>query len=152
LSVELVTRLKTDLKAAMRTKDTVTSTVLRGILSDITYAQKSTQPPKHYFGLVQSALKQRQESIRQFQQAQRLDLVEKEAKEATILENYLPKQMTDSKVQVKLLQLCQELGIQSKRDLGKLMAQVNQIPELSLVSKELIVKQVDGFIASKTSS
>ncbi|KAJ3350958.1 hypothetical protein GGF32_004571 [Allomyces javanicus] len=146
-SEALVTQLKTDLKTAMRGKDSVTSTVLRGLLSDITYATKSANPPKEYLSLVLAAHKQREDAAAQFAAAGRQDLVDKEKLEMAVLEKYLPRQLPVEEVVSRVEALCAELGVASKRDFAKLMAAVRNDPELAVVPPKIVVEAADKCIA-----
>jgi uncharacterized protein len=65
--------------------------------------------------------KQRQESIRSFQAGKREDLVEKEAAELTIIESYLPKQLTDDEIKTLVESVASELHVTSIKELGKVM-------------------------------
>ncbi|KAJ3363318.1 hypothetical protein GGF31_001014 [Allomyces arbusculus] len=146
-SEALVAQLKTDLKTAMRGKDSVTSTVLRGLLSDITYATKSANPPKEYLSLVLAAHKQREDAAAQFAAADRQDLVDKEKLEMAVLEKYLPRQLPVEEVVSRVEALCAELGVASKRDFAKLMAAVRNDPELAVVPPKIVVEAADKCIA-----
>ncbi|KNE60195.1 hypothetical protein AMAG_05614 [Allomyces macrogynus ATCC 38327] len=135
------------LKTAMRGKDSVTSTVLRGLLSDITYATKSANPPKEYLSLVLAAHKQREDAAAQFAAAGRQDLVDKEMLEMAVLEKYLPRQLPVEEVVLRVEALCAELGVASKRDFAKLMAAVRNDPELAVVPPKIVVDAADKCIA-----
>ncbi|KXS20979.1 GatB/YqeY domain-containing protein [Gonapodya prolifera JEL478] len=88
---DLLSRLKSDLKTAMREKSKVRVSVVKSLLSDITYAEKSGQgPPKDLMTIVRKAVKRRQDSIAQYEEAKRDDLAATEVDELAILQTYLP--------------------------------------------------------------
>ncbi|KAI9187757.1 hypothetical protein H9P43_002148 [Blastocladiella emersonii ATCC 22665] len=146
-SEALVAKLKTDLKTAMRAKDSARSTVIRGILSDITYAEKSANPPKEYLSLVMAAHKRRLEAAKMFDEAGRADLAAKERAEAALLDAYLPRILSDDEARVRVHELCKELGVHNRKGTGLLMARVAKDEELSVVRKRLIVEAMEGYFA-----
>lgn len=75
--------------------------------------------------LVQLA-KQRRDSIEQYQKANRLDLAEKESQELAILEEYLPKQLSDAEVGQVIDEIIHSVGATSAKDMGKVMGPVMQ--------------------------
>ncbi len=76
--------------------------------------------------MIQALVKQRKESIAMFEQGGRLDLVEKESAELTILATYLPKMLTEKEVFMLVQQIVGEVGAESLSDLGKVMPAVMQ--------------------------
>ncbi|SPO27899.1 uncharacterized protein UTRI_05042 [Ustilago trichophora] len=89
----LLAKVKSGIKEAMKAKDSLTSTVLRSIVSELQYSskQKGNQVSK-VSKLITKAIKRRQETAKQFRAAKppREDLAEQEEKEAAILERFLP--------------------------------------------------------------
>ncbi|MFO7568514.1 MAG: GatB/YqeY domain-containing protein [Smithellaceae bacterium] len=74
-------------------------------------------------------VKQRKDSIEQFAKGGRTDLVEKEEAELTILQAYLPAQMTDEEVETLIKKIIAELGAVSVKDMGKVMKAL--MPEIT---------------------
>ncbi len=89
----LLAKVKSGIKEAMKAKDSLTSTVLRSIVSEHQYSakQKGNQVSK-VSKLITKAIKRRQETAKQFRAAKppREDLAEQEEKEAAVLEKFLP--------------------------------------------------------------
>src|ERR1700730_5780081 len=83
-SMSLSETIQKDLTDAMRAKDELRLSVLRGIKSAIKYKETES------IQILQTLVKQRKESIEQFTKGGRQDLAEKEAKELVIIETYLP--------------------------------------------------------------
>jgi uncharacterized protein len=75
--------------------------------------------------LMQGA-KQRRDAIEQYHKAGRDDLADKEAAELAIIEEYLPKQMSDEEVSAFIDQVLTELGVTSPKEMGKVMGSVMQ--------------------------
>ena len=72
--------------------------------------------------ILQKQVKQRQESIRQFSEAGREDLAEKERAEIVVLEDYLPTQLNEAEIEALVSQTIQETGASEMKDMGKLMS------------------------------
>lgn len=72
--------------------------------------------------LLQSMIKQRQDSIQQYKAANRNDLAEKEQKEINIIQGYLPQQLGDSEVEAAVAAIISETGASGVKDMGKVMA------------------------------
>lgn len=121
-------QLSNDLKAAMKAGD---KTRLRAIRS-LSAALKEREIEARTKGggalsqeeaaqVVQKQAKQRRDSIEQFEQANRPDLVAKEQEELAIIKEYLPKQMSDDEVRAVVREVIEERGAESPKDLGKVM-------------------------------
>ncbi|KAJ1676624.1 hypothetical protein EV182_007813, partial [Spiromyces aspiralis] len=122
-STSIHARLKQDLKDAMRSKLKLKLNVIKGILSDLTYAEKNPQQAAAAGGngfskdldsdvatIIQKAIKRRQESIESFRQNCRDDLADIEQQEIAILQQYLPKQLTDEQIETAALSVMKRLG------------------------------------------
>lgn len=120
---------KEKIKEAMKARDALALSVLRGMLAAFTnelVAQR--HPPQEMLSdedaltVIRRLVKQRKESIEQFQKGNRNDLVEKEAAELVILETYLPAMMSAKEIERIARAKKDELGITDKSETGKLMA------------------------------
>ncbi|MGA9521070.1 MAG: GatB/YqeY domain-containing protein, partial [Myxococcaceae bacterium] len=119
-------RLDADLKDAMRSKDELSTSVLRMLKSAIKY--KEVEPgatgPLEDAGIVAvigSLIKQRRDSVEQYKAANRADLAEKEEKEVAILQKYLPEQLTPEQLQAEVARAIAESGAKSPKDMGQVM-------------------------------
>ncbi len=74
-------QLKEDLKTAMRNKEKLRLAVVKSLLADVNYAEKQENPPESLVGVVQKALKRRQDSVEEFTKGGRPELVENEKEE-----------------------------------------------------------------------
>jgi uncharacterized protein YqeY len=77
-------------------------------------------------GLIQKLIKQRKESMDIYSQAGRDDLADKEQKEMFVLMEYVPKQLTEEEVEVKVKEIIAETGASSMKDMGKVMGLATQ--------------------------
>ncbi|KAJ3051628.1 hypothetical protein HK097_007352 [Rhizophlyctis rosea] len=136
----LRTRLKTDLKSSMLSKDKSRIQVIKSLLSDITYAEKSsaTTPMPSISTLIQRSLKKRRDAIQQYNDGGRADLAEKEMAEIAIMEAYLPKQMSEEEIATIVRAAVEKVGATSVRDLGKIMKEVGAQVDDSVAPKKLV--------------
>ncbi len=120
-------QLQEDLKQAMLAKDTLTTSVLRLLLSAINYYEiqkggagyEATE--EDILAVVQKEAKQRRESIEQFQNANRQDLADKEKRELEILQTYLPTQLNEEEIKKLVQEAITQTGASSMQDIGKVM-------------------------------
>jgi len=113
------------MKAAMRAKDSARLSAVRLILAAI--KQREVDERKELgdaevTSVIEKMIKQRRESIAQFEQASRKDLADAEKFELEVLSGYLPKQMSDAEVQQELQKAISESGASGIKDMGKVMA------------------------------
>ena len=121
------TRLDDDLKQAMRARDTVRRDVIRYLRSEIRNQEIRVQEDLDDDGVVQvlsRQAQQRRDSIEAFQEADRIDLVEKEQAELAIIIEYLPQQMTSDEIASLVQQVVAEVGAAGPGDMGKVMSQI----------------------------
>lgn len=123
-------KINEDLKEAMKSKDKVRLETIRSIRALILEHEKSGKEKElsqqDEINLLSGAAKKRKESIEQFSTAGRTELVEKEEKELQIIQEYLPKQLTDEEVYNEVKKIAGEIGASSKADFPKLMPQAIQ--------------------------
>jgi hypothetical protein len=123
--VELKTRLGEDLKAALRSGDKLRASVIRLLTALIKNREVEKRGPLTEAEVLQAIMtscKQRQESMDQFRQGGRQDLVDKEAAELSILQSYLPKPLTSEELQALVLEAIREVQATSPKEMGKVMA------------------------------
>lgn len=120
-------QISEDIKNAMRAKDTITLTTLRALKSAIKNAAiekggaDATLDDTETTNIIRKQIKQRQDSVAQFEQAKRLELVEKEKSEIEVLEKYLPKALSQEEIDQAVAESIAEVGATSRADMGKVM-------------------------------
>jgi len=120
----LVDKIKDDLKTAMKARDQARVDVLRFLLAEVKNVginERRELDDGVVAGVLQKLTKQRRDGIDQFRAAGREDLVKKEMAEMAILAEYMPRQLSDAELETRLRDLIAEGGIQSKKDMGKVM-------------------------------
>lgn len=120
-------QLQDELKHAILAKEELKKSVLRMLLSAITYfeIQKGGAgygaTDEDVLSVVEKQIKQRKDSIEQFEKAERQELADKERQEMAILEKYLPEQMSEEEIRVLVKEAIQQTGAITPADLGKVM-------------------------------
>ncbi len=126
--MSLKEKLTEDLKAAMRARDEArlrTIRALRAALMEREIAERkggeATLTPEQELEVLQKEAKRRREAIEQFRAAGREDLVQKETEELNIIEEYLPRQLSDDEIRSVLEEIIEAVGARSVRDMGRVM-------------------------------
>jgi uncharacterized protein len=114
-------------KAAMRARDAARLQTLR--LATAALKQKEVDErvelgDAEVLAILEKMIKQRRESIAQFEKAARQDLADKEKAEIAILEGYLPQKLSDAEIQKEINFVISETGASGVKDMGKVMAQL----------------------------
>jgi uncharacterized protein YqeY len=117
-----------DMKQAMKDRDTSLRDTLRLILSSIKNAEidkRSDLTAEESQAVLRKEGKQRQDSIEQYRAAGREDLAEREELELSIIQRYLPQQMTDEELVAFVQAGIEETGASSPKEMGKVMGLLN---------------------------
>lgn len=127
----LYQQLLDDLKASMLAKEQDKTMVLRAIKSSIMKKEISirqggiaTLSEEEVLAVLTKEAKQRKDSIEQFENANRLDLSEKEKYELSIIETYLPILMSEEEITLIVDEVIQAVGATSPSDMGKVMGRL----------------------------
>jgi uncharacterized protein YqeY len=137
------------MKAAMRAKDSARLSTIRLILSAIKQREVDERiqlADADVLSVIEKMIKQRRESIAQFEKAARNDLADAEKSEIGVLSAYLPQQMSEAEVQAAVAAAVAEAGASSMKDMGKVMA----LLKTRLAGKADMGK-VSGLIKSRLS-
>jgi len=127
MEVGLRQKLWDDLKQAMRGGDKVRRSVIRLVIAAIGNAEIARQAAlddTDILGVIAKEVRQRRESIEAFKLGNRQDLVAQEEAELTILNEYLPRQMTREEIMVAARQVIEGIGAQGPDDKRKVMPQL----------------------------
>lgn len=127
--MSLKARITDDMKSAMRAKDTARLGTIRLLLAAIKQREvderieldDATLGDPIIGSIVEKLIKQRKDSISQFQAAGRDDLVSAEQAELVVLQAYLPEQLSAAEVEAAVIAAITESGAASARDMGKVM-------------------------------
>lgn len=126
--MEIRDQIMNDVKSAMREKDSIKLNTLRFLQSAIKNREIEMRPnpitSDEVMGVLKKLVKQRKESIEQYQAGGRQDLADQEAAELKILEGYLPTQMSRDKVEAIVGEVIAALGAKAIKDMGPVMKEV----------------------------
>ncbi|MBU0982356.1 MAG: GatB/YqeY domain-containing protein [candidate division Zixibacteria bacterium] len=148
--MSLIKTIDQDVIGALKAGEKEKLTVLRGLKSDLKYRQikeGAELTDEQVLEVLTSAAKKRRESIEQFRNGGREDLVAKESRELAVIEAYLPKQLSEEELRAIVQQAVAESGAASPKDMGLvmkvLMPRVKGLADGKLVSRlvtELLAK------------
>lgn len=117
-------RIQSNLLDAMRARDETRKSTLRMLTAAIKNAEIEARAPLDdpaVLTVIQKQVKQRRESILEFEKGGRQDLVDKERAEMEVLETYLPRQASPEEIQAAARRAIAATGAVSVRDIGKVM-------------------------------
>ena len=142
-------KLREDMKNAMKAKDTISLNCIRSLINDINKKElidKKTITDDLCYEVINSAIKQRKDSIQQFKNANRLDLSDKEEKELSIITKYQLPQLSQDEIIEMIKKIISEIGrTVTKKDMGLIMGKIRVLTknraDNSLVSS-LVMKQI----------
>ena len=121
---ELKTRIINDMKIAMKAKDKDALKAVRMIVGAIKQREVDERielDDAQVLAVIQKMVKQRKDSISQFKDAGRTDLVEIEEAELVIINNYMPAQLSEAEIATAVDKAIADSGASSMQDMGKLM-------------------------------
>ena len=126
-------RIMEDMKTAMKAQDKRRLDAIRLITAAIkqceidsrtTAGQNISLDDVQVITILNKMLKQRRDSITQYEAAKRQDLVEQENFEVAVIQTYLPEQLGDADVEKLIMTTIAEMGASSSKDMGKVMAEL----------------------------
>ena len=121
---ELKARVINDMKSAMKAKDKDALRAVRMILGAIKQKEVDDRielDDTQVLAVIQKMVKQRKDSISQFKDAGRTDLVDIEEAELVIINNYMPAQLSEAEIATAVDKAIADTGASSMQDMGKLM-------------------------------
>ncbi|HSN82096.1 MAG TPA: GatB/YqeY domain-containing protein [Polyangiales bacterium] len=129
----LLDKIDADLKKAMLERDAVTRETLRMLKSELLMLDDPDE-----LAVLSRAVKSRRDSVQSYIEGGRRDLADKELAEIEVIERYLPKQLGEDEARAAIAEIIEELGLSSKKELGKVMKEV----------RARYPGQIDGKLAS----
>ncbi len=132
-----------DMTAAMKTKDAARTSTLRMVKAAIMHREKEgggELTDEDVLKLLRSQVKQRRDSVDQYQKAGRQDLADKETAEIAVVEEYLPQAASEAEVEQAVIAAIAETRATSMKDMGGVM---------KTVMAKLAGKNADGKLVSE---
>src|SRR5437762_3128324 len=121
---QLTERIRADMTAAMKAQEKEKLSTLRMVQSAMKNEQINAGhelSDEEAMSVLRKAVKQRQDSIEQYQNANRPELAAKESAEIDVIKGYLPPELSDEELESGLREIVASTGAQSKKDMGKVM-------------------------------
>lgn len=125
--MDFIEKIKADMYEAMKKKEKTKTGTLRTLLSKLKDKQINSGKvlsELESLNLIKTLVKQRKESYEMYEKANRKDLAEKESAELKILEQYLPKSMSEEEIKNLIIKLIDEIGVTDISQIGKIMPQI----------------------------
>lgn len=144
------TDLENDLKQAIKAADTIRKNTIRIVLTSVKLAEVEKKAPldEHALqGIMQKQAKMRRESIAEATSADRMDLVPALEEELSILEGYLPEQLSEDEIKSLVLEAIQESGEDETPEMGAVMRLV--MPRIGGRADGKVVSRIVRALLSK---
>ncbi len=141
-------RLTEDLKLAMKARDQLRMDVIRMIKAAVMNKEmeiKKDLDDAEMSRVMTTMIKQRRESVEQFEKGNRAELAAKERQEITILESYLPHALSSEELSTVVDAAIQETGVRSLKEMGVVMKAVMA----SVVGQPIDGKQISDLVRAK---
>ena len=141
MSEVLLSSIQEDVKNSLKSGEKFKASTLRLIVSALKLEEKNkakTLTDNEALEILTKMIKQRKDSISQFETANRLELAQKEKDEIEIIQNYLPEQLSEEELSALIDEIIEEVNAESIKDMGKVMG----------VLKPKITGKADAGIAS----
>ncbi len=141
-NLSLLDNINQDLKTAMLSKDVIVRDTIRMLLSEIKryeIDERVEADDSIITTLINKTVKQRRDSVEQFKNGGRDDLVKKEQEQLNVILRYLPEQLAEDQIQTLVQEGINSLSASSMKDMGRLMGhlkpQLEGKADMSVVSK-----------------
>ena len=147
--MSLKQQITEDMKTAMRAKDSVRLGAIRLLLSAIKQREVDERielTDVDVIAVIEKMLKQRRDSIAAFESANRTDLADIEKFEVSVLQTYMPKQLSDDELNQIITQVMADTGAAGAKDMGKVVGLVKP-----LVAGVADMGKVSGLIKARLS-
>lgn len=125
--MSLKEKLQEDLKSSMKNKDTVRKsviTLIRAAIKQYEVDNRKELGDDGVIDIISKQLKQRKDSLVEFEKAGREDLIEETKSEIQVLEEYLPQQLSEEELEQIVIETIAEVGATSMKDMGKIMSTI----------------------------
>lgn len=117
-------KLLNDLKDAMKAKDTNKKNAVQMVRTAILQIEKDKcieVTDEQIIDIIAKEVKTRKDSLVEFEKAERQDLIDQTNSEISVLEQYLPKQLTDEELELQVKEIVEKVGATTIKDMGKVM-------------------------------
>ena len=147
--MSLKAQITEDMKTAMRAKETARLGTIRLLLAAMKQREVDERielTDADVIGVIEKMLKQRRDSIAAYESAKRTDLADIEKFEVSVLQTYLPQQLSEDEIKAILDKVVADTGAAGMQDMGKVMAAIKP-----LVAGKADMGMISGLIKAKLS-
>ncbi len=138
--------LHSDLKGAMKARDSLRLNTIRGLNTEIKNQEiqlgQKDLDDEAVMSIVSTQIKKRKEAIEHFEKGQRKELADQERQEMEVLLKYLPEQVSEDVLRQRVQEVVEELDAKSPSDLGKVMKVL--VPEFKGKADNKLIKDLVG--------
>ncbi len=123
--MSLKDRISEDMKTAMRARETARLSALRLLLAalkQVEVDERKVLTDAEVVAVIEKMLKQRRDSIEQYEAAQRQDLADAEKFEVSVLRTYMPEALSEAELQAAVAKAVADSGAKGPQEMGKVMA------------------------------
>ncbi|KAI8620289.1 Yqey-like protein-domain-containing protein, partial [Chytriomyces sp. MP71] len=138
----LPTTLKNALKENMKSGDKARVLVIKSLLSEITYAGKASNNAETPETVLLKAIKKRKDASAQYMDGGRPELAEAEDKEISIIQTFLPRQLSVQEIDAVVEAVVTRVGATSPKEMGKVMKEVDNEIEKGSATKQAISEAI----------
>ncbi len=141
--MSLKEKLLSDMKGALKARDSLRLSTIRGLISEIKYKEieiRQEVGDEEIISLVATQIKKRKEASALFEKGGREDLKDKEDQEKVILQEYLPEQVSEDELRTRIQKVIADVEAQGPKDMGKVMKTV--IPEFKGRAESGLIKNL----------
>ena len=145
--MSLKAQISEDMKTAMRAKDSVRLGAIRLLQAAIKQREVDERielDDSNVIAVIEKMLKQRRDSIAAYESASRHDLADVEKFEVTVLQTYLPQQLTEDEIKAIIEKVVVDSGAAGIKDMGKVMAEIKP-----LVAGRADMGKISGLIKTR---
>ncbi|WP_101772726.1 GatB/YqeY domain-containing protein [Peptostreptococcus faecalis] len=125
--MSLKVKLQEDLKSSMKNKDIVKKsvvTLIRSAIKQLEVDNRVELDDEQIIDIISKQLKQRNDSLIEFEKAGRQDLMDETKSEIQVLMEYLPQQLSEEELEVIVIDTISKVGATSMKDMGKIMSEI----------------------------
>ena len=143
-------KLMEDLKESMKTKDTVRKNAVQMVRASILQIEKDKGievEDEKIIDIIAKEVKTKKDALKDFEKAERQDLIDLTNREIEILQEYLPKQLSRDEVKAEVQKIISEIGATSMKDMGAIMKEAKAKMGASVEGKTIneVAKEIMGL-------
>ena len=150
--MSLKDQLLSDMKGAMKQRDTLRLDTIRSVNSEIKNQEinlRDTLGDEQIISIIASQIKKRKEAAALFEQGGRADLAEKEKQELAVLEAYMPAQVGEEEIRRRVQEVIGEVAAKGPQDMGRVMKTV--VPEFKGRADNAVIKTIVSELLAPSS-